>query len=98
MKIKIKSESEIKIKIKINSESLLALQAGLSREGVSLPPPTFDFEDTSVQASPVTSRLQEAERRCLEGAGAQHPSALAEVARRRLGEASRRPRCPWRAP
>ncbi|MOA61657.1 hypothetical protein D3C78_1868490 [compost metagenome] len=46
---------------------------------ISLAAPIFDFEDTPVQAPPVTLRLQEAERRCLEGAGAQHPSALAEV-------------------
>ncbi|PSS46448.1 hypothetical protein [Pseudomonas sp. BBP2017] len=56
IKIKIKSESESEI----NSELLLALQAGLPRASVSLPPPISDFEDTSVQAPPVTSRLQEA--------------------------------------
>ncbi|PSS47942.1 hypothetical protein C6382_21405 [Pseudomonas sp. BBP2017] len=94
MKIKSKSKSKSEIK----GELVLTLPAGLPRAGVSLPLPAFDFEDTPVQAPPVTSRLQEAERRCLEGAGAQHPSALAEVASRRLGEASRRPRCPWKAP
>ncbi|PSS57968.1 hypothetical protein C6382_05530 [Pseudomonas sp. BBP2017] len=71
MKIKIRNESE--------SESFLALLADLPFDSLSLAAPTFDFEDASAQAPPVTSRLQEAERRCLEGAGAQHPSASAEV-------------------
>ena len=70
-RMKIKNESE--------SESLLTLLAGLSRDGLRLVAPESDFEDTPVQAPPVTLRLQEAEWRCLEGAGAQHPSALAEV-------------------
>ena len=68
----------MKIKSKSESEPLLALR-GLVPRYLSLTPPAFDFEDASVQAPPVTLRLQEAERRCLEGAGAQHPSAKAEV-------------------
>ena len=43
-------------------------------------------------------RPQEAEWRCSEGAGAQPPSAKPKSASRRLGEASRRPRGPWRTP
>ncbi|PJY96200.1 hypothetical protein [Pseudomonas donghuensis] len=60
MKIKIKIKIKISIKMK---------QVG-PRFGVSLATPTSAFADTPVQALPVTSRLQEAERRCLEGAGA----------------------------
>ncbi|MHC2148626.1 hypothetical protein ACVI9W_004608 [Pseudomonas sp. 210_17 TE3656] len=43
--------------------------AGLPHDCISLATSVSGFEDTPVQAPPVTLQLQKAERRCLEGAG-----------------------------
>nr|NLU58702.1 hypothetical protein [Pseudomonas sp. BIGb0427] len=55
------------MKIKIKTKTKTKTKQVIPSFGFSMTAPESDFADTSVQAPPVTSRLQEAERRCLEG-------------------------------